>query len=311
MSYNYLNKTKSIIHSKYVILNNLKDFRKLTLPSLFYNADYQPIAFDNMFRSRSAFLILGGPSFASLDTKKLLDPNILTFGVNNSVKSFRPNIWISADPPTNFITSVWQDTKIMKFIPIEHINSHIINSYTKEVDIESSTKDYPNVWYFRKNEQFNVETFLTETSFNWGNAPKAGGVRSIMQIALKVMYKMGIRKVFLLGCDFKMNAEYTYHFQQNRHESSVKNNNKTYQVLAERFSLLKPIFDAVGFDVYNCNPDSDLKVFPYLSYDEAINITQRDIIDWRNEPTEGLYDREYRLRMAEKAKKVEKERMKK
>jgi hypothetical protein len=253
-----------------------------------------------MFRNRSAFLILGGPSFATLDSKKLLDPNVLVFGVNNSVKSFRPNVWISADPPANFITSVWQDAKIMKFIPIEHIKSPIINSYTKEVDVESSTKEYPNVWYFKKNELFNPETFLSELSFNWGNAPKDGGVRSIMQIALKVMYKLGIRKVFLLGCDFKMNADYTYHFQQNRHESSVKNNTKTYQVLAERFALLKPIFDIAGFEVYNCNPDSELKVFPYLSYEDAINTTQRDIIDWKNEPTEGLYDREYRLRVAEK-----------
>jgi len=298
-SFNYLTKPVSIKQTKFNVLNIINNFRNVSLSS-FYTSNSIPVPFDNMFRNRSAFLILGGPSFATLDSKKLLDPNVLVFGVNNSVKSFRPNVWISADPPANFITSVWQDAKIMKFIPIEHIKSPIINSYTKEVDVESSTKEYPNVWYFKKNELFNPETFLSELSFNWGNAPKDGGVRSIMQIALKVMYKLGIRKVFLLGCDFKMNADYTYHFQQNRHESSVKNNTKTYQVLAERFALLKPIFDIAGFEVYNCNPDSELKVFPYLSYEDAINTTQRDIIDWKNEPTEGLYDREYRLRVAEK-----------
>jgi hypothetical protein len=143
---------------------------------------------------------------------------------------------------------------------------------------------------------------MYEDSFNWGNSKQFGGKRSVMLIAMKMLYYLGIRKVFLLGCDFNMSADSTYHFKQERHASSVRGNNSTYEELCHRFEQLKPIFDKLGYQVFNCNADSNLKVFPFVSFEDAI--ASVDFPDVVSERTDGLYDREYNLRNGLKSKDI-------
>jgi hypothetical protein len=242
--------------------------------------------FDGMFRGRSAFLVLGGPSLLRVDYKRLSCPGVLTLGVNNSVRTVRPTLWTSVDDPANFVKSVWLDPKIMKFVPITHSEKTIFDNVSwKMTDI--LVGECPNVWFYKRNERFNAKQFLFEDTFNWGDHSELGGARSVMLVAIRLLFYLGVRTVYLVGCDFNMSDSVKYHFSQDRSDGSIRNNNRTYEVLIKRFMALKPIFVKNKFNIFNCSPGSALKVFPFLDFDEAI---ENSVVE-TDERTEGLYER--------------------
>ena len=127
------------------------------------------------------------------------------------------------------------------------------------------------------------------------------GSRSVMLASLKIMWEIGVRTVFLLGCDFSMQAgKQNYHFKQARSKGSVKNNNATYEMLSERFDNARPYFKKAGFNVYNCTPNSGLKSFDYMPTAEAIEIASKYHPAVEN--TEGLYDRKVNEKKKRKGK---------
>lgn len=252
------------------------------------------------YNGASIFFICNGPSFQNLNQDLLRQDGILTYGINNGVKSFRPNFWSCVDDPSRFMKSIWQDPSICKIVPHAHWKKPLFDNenwedlYLEDEKGEKRSKivhDCPNVFYFLRNEKFNADTFLTESTFNWGNHKKYGGGRSVMLPVLRIMYFLGFRNIYLLGADFNMTEESTYHFEEDRHKGAVNNNTKTYNRLEnEYFPALKPYFDEVGFKIYNCNPDSKLTIFPHVPYEDAIASVKKETGD-RNSKTRGLYAR--------------------
>lgn len=279
-------------------------------PPMLFNRDGLNLFLGDIYKGSSAFLILGGPSFGELivgetefrgkkiPNKELLKhPGFVTLSTNNSPRTFRTDMNVSVDNPQNFIKSIWLDPKMMKFVPFDHAEKRIFdNESWKEMD--RVVGECPNVHFFRRNEHFVPEQFLKEGTFNWGEHSDAKdalgnkGGRSVMLVALKILYYLGIRKVFLLGCDFKMDDNNKYHFAQDRSKNSQKGNNATYEILKSRFQGLLPHFEEAGFNVFNCNMDSGLDVFPKMPFEEAIEFATNEMPDIANERTEGLYDRE-------------------
>lgn len=272
-------------------------------PPLLFTQDHHPLWLADIYRGRSAFLILGGPSFAKLDHNLLRQPGIITMGVNNSPKSFRPNLWTSVDSPSHFLKSIWLDPLIQKYVPICHVNKPIFDSNKWAFD-NIKVGDCPNMVYYKRNERFKAKQFLWEDCFNWGNHKDFGGSRSIMLVAIRLLHTLGFRKVYLLGCDFKMDEKNKYHFDQNREKGSINGNNKTYTVLNDRFKELRPIFEKENFFVYNCNPESGLTAFDHIEYKEAIRrvTAEMDNIDVKTERTAGLYETNDKEKEAGKGK---------
>lgn len=237
------------------------------------------------------FLICGGPSFATLDHTKLRGPGIMTMGLNNSPRTFRPHLWCSVDSPDHWIRSIWLDPCIQKFVPISHVNKKIFNS-DKWKFMRAKVGDCPNVVYYKRNEKFQPEQFLWEDTINWGNHKNFGGGRSVMLAAIRILFTLGFRRVYLLGCDFKMDDKTKYHFDQDRHKGSIKGNNETYRLLNDRFKVLRPLFEAQGFHVFNCNPESNLTAFQKIPFSDAIGetVAHMDGVDYPNERTKGLYE---------------------
>lgn len=283
-------------------------------PPMLFTRDGHNVFLGDMYRGASAFLILGGPSFLNVDKNLLKSTGVLTMGVNNSPASFRPNLWLSVDNPQSFIMSIWLDPTIMKFVPYAHAEKKLFdNNSWKMTNIKVG--QCPNVFYYRRNEHFQAKQFLLEDTFNWGNhsnlchcgywrdkdekvkvCPECGeesfGSRSVMLPAIRMLFFLGIRNVFLLGCDFSMQeGSKNYHFDQDRSRGSVRGNNGSYRSLVKRFEELLPVFQKMGLQVFNCNPDSQLNVFPKVSYEDAIKAATSQLPDINNERTEGLYDR--------------------
>jgi len=260
-------------------------------PPMFFTQDHHPLWLGDIYRGRSAFLICGGPSFGKLDHAPLARPGVVTMSVNNSVRTFRPNMWVSVDSPDHWIRSVWLDPTIMKWVPISHSPKKIFNSDSWTF-MDLRVGDCPNIVYYKRNEHFQAKQFLWEDCFNWGNHKKFGGGRTVMLPAIRILYILGFRRVYLLGCDLNMSDTYGYHFDQDRHKGSVKGNNETYEKLKGWFKELRPLFEQQDFHVFNCNTESSLKAFDFISYEDALEDfdSQMDFVDVNVERTKGLYE---------------------
>ena len=258
---------------------------------MFFTQDHHPLQICDMYRGRSAFLICGGPSFSNIDRNVLASPGLLTMGVNNSPRTFRPNLWCSVDTPDHWIRSIWLDPGITKFVPICHAAKKIFNS-DRWTYMDQRVGDCPNVVYYKRNEHFRAKQFLWEDTMNWGNHKDYGGGRSIMLVAIRILFLLGVRRVYLLGCDFMMNADSTYHFDQDRAKGAIKGNNETYQKLNGWFTELRPLFEQEGFEVFNCNEQSGLRSFKFITFADAFAeaFGHMDNVDLDNERTRGLYD---------------------
>lgn len=280
-------------------------------PPMLFSRDGHNIWLADIYKGSSAFLILGGPSFGNLIKSKnkiqledrelsnkdcLNYPGLITMSVNNSPKSFRTNLWTCVDDPSHFIKSIWLDPKIQKFVPLDHAEKRIFDNETWQMT-NILVGDCPNTIFYRRNEHFKPNQFLTENTFNWGNHKSYGGGRSVMLVAVRMLYYLGIRKIYLLGCDFNMTSKNKYHFNQGRSASSRKGNNETYAKLAKRFEELKPIFKQYNLEVFNCNKESNLKVFPFISFEKAFKESISMMpINLNKERTDGLYDRAANLK---------------
>lgn len=233
-----------------------------------------------MYKNGHAFLIASGPSFNDLNKEPL--KFCYTACVNNSPKAcmpyFRPRMWTCVDGADKFLYTIWADPNIMKIVPDSHVGKPLWNSDLNEPFGKYTVSDMPNVLYYPRNNKFNSETFLTEPTFNWGNSEKikdangVGGKRSVFLPAIKLLYVLGFRHIYLLGVDFNMESgAQNYSFAQDRKESSVKGNNATYKQLQYRFELLRPVFEKAGLQVYNCNRESHLTAFDHMPYNEALD----------------------------------------
>lgn len=262
----------------------------------FFTRDRMSLELVGQYRGWGCILVCNGPSIASgkYDLSLLKKPGVMTYGINNGAKTIRPNFWGCVDDPKRFLKSVWLDPGIMKFVPHAHHDKLLFDNEKWE-DLKIDGKqvyvgDCPNVVYYHRNEKFNAERFLYEDTLNWGNSGEFGGGRSVMLPSLRILFLLGFRKVYLLGADFDMSETKTYHFDEQRNKGAVSCNMSTYAKMKdEYFPALKPFFDAEGFEVYNLNPDSKLKVFPFKSYEDAIAECTIPLGDVENERTWGLY----------------------
>lgn len=218
--------------------------------------------------------------------------------VNNAAAVFRPQLWCCVDDPGNFCDAIWHDPGITKFVPEDHFDAPLMvrDGTGQLVPSQHRVADMPGVFGYRRNEEFSADRWLHEPTINWGNHRRMTdergnrGSRSVLYVAVRLLYYLGFRRVYLLGCDFRMErGQPNYAFAQDRCESSIRGNNNSYRVLNDRFTLLKPHFERAGFQIFNCTPDSGLEVFPYVDYDEAMALATA--IMPRKIETTGMYDR--------------------
>jgi hypothetical protein len=261
------------------------------------------------YRGKAVFLLVNGPSLTSFDLDRLRGPGIITMGLNNGWSVFRPDLWMCVDTAGQFLDTCWKDPHITKFVPMGKKKERLraMNPSTgRPEDVNVTVASCPAVWYFHRNDRFDPLTYLDEGTVNWGNNGKftdslgCKGSRSVMLSAMKMIYYLGFRQVFILGADFNMQpGRDNYAFKQDRSSSSIKGNNATFVALNKRFHAILPQLHAEGRQVYNCLESSGLTPFPYISFDTAVQMAEAecniDVV------TEGWYD-ENRKRKQDKRK---------
>ena len=267
------------------------------LPVIF-SGKGRPVELQGIYSGAAAFLICSGPSLRSHDLALLEQRGILTMAVNNAATVLRPKLWCSVDDPGHFSDAIWRDPGILKFVPHSHFDKRFFVRNADELLIpaEKCVRDMPTVFGFQRNDDFRAERWLYEETFNWGNrgdrvdAYGQKGSRSVMYVALRLLFYLGVRRIFLLGCDFRMElGRSNYAFEQDRTVSSVRGNNASYKALNVRLEHLRPYLQQAGLEIVNCTPDSGLTAFPFFSFEQAIEEALRPMPP--KILTRGMYDR--------------------
>ena len=88
-----------------------------------------------------------------------------------------------------------------------------------------------------------------------------------------------------MGCDWTYSAARPYFFAEDRTTQHETQNNDLFRVVSGYFARLRPWFDRAGFHVYNCNPESGLRVFEFREFERAVNSVKIDV----RRDTRGMY----------------------
>lgn len=262
------------------------------------NGQEFPANLEDIYYNQACFIIASGPSFKNVNTELFDTPGIMTMGLNNSIKNYRSNLWISMDSPRRFLQSIWEDPRIMKFCGTGKWKDNIWDykkweeagfPETNDFKHIKKVQDCPNVYHIKRNTKFEAEEYLDEYSVNWGCHKNYGGGRSVLMAAIKLCYILGFRRIYLNGVDFKMSSDYAYHFEEKRHNGAVNNNNNTYRRMISYFTQLIPKFEEKGYKIYNCTKGSALNLFPYVELEEAIKTEISHFPNPKEEKTENMY----------------------
>lgn len=206
------------------------------------------------------FLVGRGWSATDVRWKQIGDAKMHAMAINDYPETAKPRYWITGDPPGYFDRRIWLDPNVMKFCADSYSDELLPRSSAYGRDNKMTPKDCPNVNFYHKTCNGHTFNFLWTPWVNWGTYPytkeEGNGLRSSMLCGLRMMWHLGYRRVFLLGCDFVPH-------QHGRNPDYFIN-------LQNMLTELKPEFDKYGYQVVNTSEDSHLRAFPFMSFDKAI-----------------------------------------
>ena len=220
----------------------------------FWCVDGTPAAhLEDSYLGQAAVLIGGGPSFLEIDHGMIRRSGMLTMTVNNCVKTFRSDLWLGVDSPRKFDRSLWKDRRITKFIP------------TKKAAYRRVARSVETYLYERSDAWCTEQIFAPGNTIHWYNELESGAKTSMVD-AIRVLFVLGIRTIYLFGVDFFQTPTYGYHHKARGFKKRIEGNNRIYHNLSARFELMRPLMEAAGLHVYNCNPTSHLTAFEKRSF---------------------------------------------
>ena len=220
-----------------------------------------PIDLDGMF-SGSCFIAGGAPSLLKENLDLLKQAGIIIISMNNTASVVPTNIMVCADKPKCYSPRILLDPKIMKFSMISRRDLMVGDKKMMEL---------PNMYFYGATEKhFNIYNFLNSHRDIWW-------IKNVMPITLQIAYNLGFRKVYLIGCSFKISKEEQYSYKTNLDEHQVNYNQRTYSNFVEKMKLMKPHFKEKNFEVISSTPDSSLnEFFPFVPFEDAVSEVLKD-----------------------------------
>ena len=236
-------------------------------------------ALRGLWQDCAAFYVCGGPSLKLLDLAFLKDRGVLSLGINNVAAVAHVRAWAFSDPPEKFHHGIFLDPTILKFVPRPKLGKRVrakIDGKFRWTSYE--VKHCPSVFGFDREGKLEIDTFLTTEYASWGRSGKhaeykAAGVDQLFTfyIGLRLLHYLGVKRVYLLGVDFQMGGQHGFYaFGSDRHDGAAACNNSQYVKAARLLGELRPRFEAAGFEIFQTNEQSALKVFDYVPLADAI-----------------------------------------
>jgi len=217
-----------------------------------------PMDLDNLYQG-SVILAGGSPVLLEdkLNLSRLKTPGIMVASMNNTATVVPSDLWICGDKPKCYSPRILRDPKLTKFAMISRRNI-LAADYI-------DWKFIPNTYFYGTTDQCTIENFLNNNrDYVWW--------KNTFYIAIQILYRMGFRRIFLIGCQFKISAERHYAYDVKLDEGAVKWNKMTYNTVVNNMIKLKPTFERKGLEIISCTPDSPLNEhYPTNTLEGAIN----------------------------------------
>lgn len=216
-----------------------------------------PVDLENAY-SGTCFLAGGAPSLETLNLALLDQPGVVVAAMNNVVKSLPSvDIGIMADRPLCYSERITVNPKITHF-------ARLVRAWEPVGD--QQWKDMPNT-YFYKTREMQGELLDCRQGIQW--------VKNVFPMALALLYYLGFRRVYLIGCAFNVDPGQQYvHDEVKLTDEQQHWNQRTYNHCVIWMRDWIPLFAKYGFEVVSCTPDSQLNDFyPYLAFPDAIKET--------------------------------------
>ena len=90
-------------------------------------------------------------------------------------------------------------------------------------------------------------------------------VLASMMLGFRLLHYLGCPRIYLLGVDLWMTDEQPYAFAQTK-----KARNGRYQDENLMLHEIRPVMEASGVEIFNCNPMSKCDAFPLVPFDDAL-----------------------------------------
>lgn len=210
----------------------------------------------------SCFLAGGHPSLMDENLALLNQPGVMVMAMNNTASVLpRCDFWIGADKPMCYSPRILKDPRMMKFAMISRRNI-----LAHDID----WKFIPNTYFFGTTEKWDIHNFLNfNRDFVWW--------KNTFYIAMQLLYRLGFRKIYLVGCKFDIEGKKQYAYDTKLDKDAVNWNKRTYNQVVENMIKIKSHFEQKDLELISCTPGSPLNEhFKTMSFEEAVEDTLKD-----------------------------------
>ena len=212
----------------------------------------------NVYAGEDLFLLGGHPSLRDMQLEQLNGPGILTMALNNVPYVFpNPTFWLTADKPSCYGGHFFHRADIIKFARID-------TSMEVATDTDRQLKTFPNMFFYELDgEGYDTKNFLSEgVAVAWW--------KSVFPIAIQLAWRLGFRRIFLVGCSFWTSVKKPYAWPVRISEAEKTANQLVYNSDIVRLKALKPHIEAMGLQIFSCTPNSRAnELFKFLPLEEA------------------------------------------
>lgn len=247
-----------------------------------------------------AFLVCGGPSLKDHPLERLKERGVVSLGVNLAAAFAPVRAWCFGDPQGKFCHGLFLDPAIMTFAPLPKLGRKFVVKLKDGFQVARLRVDNcPNTYGYSRLTYFMPKDFFDTPHAHWGpgkhqpaDVPPVGCLCTML-VGLRLLYYLGVRRIYLLGVDYKGRDGMCYGFPNRKRER-----NRRFKREGEMLRLLKPVFDERGLEVYNCNQWSACDLFPYVPFDVALENCKGDVGD---EPLDTIdwYDKKLVVKQCE------------
>lgn len=212
--------------------------------------------FRDRHQGEHVWLVCGGPSVRGFDFSRLGG----TIAAINEIGRDVPNLglWIGNDRLPEYPRDFWT-RDFPKFVRKEQMTM-------PDCETSGLVRFRSRSQNLGLNPRLREDLFFDPEAVVWG-APaitpegKATLKKSVMLMALGVLWRIGFSQVRLLGCDWTTARDAYGHDHKEIDETVIRKSEEHFHFMNQWFRQLLPMFERRGFEVLNCTDGGNLEVF--------------------------------------------------
>lgn len=220
--------------------------------------NYTPTDLTNIYADYPIFIIAGNPIIKTMPLERLESSRLPTLALNNVLYTYpNPTMWLTADKPDCYGAHFFSRPDIIKFAYMNY-RDDLVGGKGRPLS------SHPMMLFYTIDQSLKAENFFDELDpFVWW--------RSVFPTALQAAWRLGARRVYLVGCSFLTNQQTPYAWNAKLTDEQTRWSQATYNDDMRRLRHLKPKFQEHGFQLISCTENSRAnEILPYLQLSNAI-----------------------------------------